>query len=220
MKARDTAERDVDRACRSTSRSDRLLRAPVAASRDAGEHPLQHRPRQRITVGEVLVGRQLHLRAAVGTPHPRPLDRDPAATERHLARLVAVTHRCPLRNVLALRAHNLDDLFLEQLGQHPEPNADAQGEQPLLRRPHQLAKRLLHPRRQRQLLVSDLLQRYGLHGGSSCLTTTSTTRHGRRATGRDGRTATSNFYDERDNLRSTIAWASVRECPPTAAAKR
>src|SRR5439155_5296621 len=32
------------------------------------------------------------------------------------------------------------------------------------------------------------------------VSTTSTTRHGRRATGRGGRTATSKFYDSRDNL--------------------
>jgi hypothetical protein len=111
-----------------------------------------------------------------------------------------VTDRDRLRVVLALRANDLDELLLKQLDKDAEADTDAQGEQPLLRRPHQLAERLLHPRRQRQLIVSDLLPRYGLHGGSSCLSTTSTTRHGHCATGRDGRTATSKFYDERDNL--------------------
>jgi Tol biopolymer transport system component len=52
-------------------------------------------------------------------------------------------------------------------------------------------KRLLHARRQRQLDRADLLQRYGLHGGSSCLDDDFGTRHGRGATGRGGRTASS-----------------------------
>jgi hypothetical protein len=71
----------------------------------------------------------------------------------------------------ALRADDLVDLFLHQLGKHVEPDTDAQGEQPFLRRAQQLPERLLHPRRQPKLtaqaLGSDLPQRYGLHGGSS-----------------------------------------------------
>ena len=71
--------------------------------------------------------------------------------------------------MLALLTDHLADLLLHQLGQHAEPDADAQREQPLLRRVHQLAERLLHPRRQRQLTSltrGNLLQRYRLHGGS------------------------------------------------------
>ena len=83
----------------------------------------------------MLVGRKRHLALPVGGAHPRPLDRDAPAAERHLARLVAVTHRDPIGVVLALRADDLDDLLLHQLGQHAEPDADAQREQPLLRRP-------------------------------------------------------------------------------------
>src|SRR5438128_2906134 len=113
---------------------------------------------------------------------------------------MAVPDGGALGDVLAPRPDHLDDLLLEQLSQQPEPDTDAQGQQPLLRRPHQLTERLLHPRRQRQFLGSDLSQRYRPHGGSSCLSTTSRPRHGRHATGRDGRTATSTFYDSRDNL--------------------
>lgn len=54
-----------------------------------------------------------------------------------------MTHRAALRVVLALRADDFDDLFLKQLGEHTEPDADAQGEQPFLRRADQLAERLL-----------------------------------------------------------------------------
>jgi hypothetical protein len=117
----------------------------------------------------VSVGRKPHLLPAVAAPRARPLDRDATTVQCHLARLVPVAHRRPLRVVPALRADHLDDLFLHQLGEHAEPNTDAQGEQPLLRRTDQLPKRLLHAWRQRQLGGADLLPRYGLHGGSSCL---------------------------------------------------
>lgn len=84
-----------------------------------------------------------------------------------------MAHRRPVRVVSALRADDLVDLLLHQLGEHTEPDTDAQSEQPFLRRAHELAERLLHPRRQRQLtsraVGDDLFQRYGLHGGSSCL---------------------------------------------------
>jgi hypothetical protein len=63
------------------------------------------------------------------------------------------------------------DNLVDQLGQHTKPDADAQGEQSLLRRAHQPAQRLLNARRQHELAAclvdSDLLARYGLHGGSS-----------------------------------------------------
>ena len=45
-----------------------------------------------------------------------------------------------------LRADDFDDLFLKQLGEYTEPDADAQGEQPFLRRADQLAERLLPAR--------------------------------------------------------------------------
>jgi hypothetical protein len=44
--------------------------------------------------GEQLVGRHRQFARAVGGPHPRPLDRHPAATQGHRAPLVAVAHRC------------------------------------------------------------------------------------------------------------------------------
>ncbi len=38
--------------------ADRFLRAPVPTGRDAGEHPLQHDPTERIAFSEMLIGRQ------------------------------------------------------------------------------------------------------------------------------------------------------------------
>jgi hypothetical protein len=113
MKARETDERDVRPRLLLHLLADRLLRAAVAAGRDASEHPLQHRARQRIPVGEMLVRREPHLGAAVSTANARPVDRDAAAAERHLARLVPVPDRGALRGVLALRPDDLDDFFLE-----------------------------------------------------------------------------------------------------------
>ena len=49
--------------------------------------------------------------------------------------------------VLALRAHDVAHLLLHQLAQHAEPDADAQREQALLGRSHELPERLLNSRR-------------------------------------------------------------------------
>jgi hypothetical protein len=141
-------------------------------------------------------------------PQDRRFHPNRTAAERHLARLVPVPHGGALRVVLAPRADDIDHLFLHQLGQHPEPDADAQRQQPLLRRADQLPERLLHAGRQRQLLVSDLLQRYGLHGGSSCLERR--LRHSPRS--RRDRTRREDrhlkFYELRDNL----LFCLVRHC--------
>ena len=64
--AREIDDFEVERARCSTCVADRLLSAPVAARRDAGKHPLQHHPRQRIAVSEVPVGHKRQLAAAVG----------------------------------------------------------------------------------------------------------------------------------------------------------
>ena len=132
--------------------ADRLARAREAARRDAGEHLLQHHPGQRVAIGEVRVGDQRHLAGAVSGPGPRTLNRDAPPAERDLARLMAMAHRGAVRVARALRAHDIVDLLLEQLGQHAEPGRDAQRQQPLLRCPHQLAQRLLHPGGQHGLL--------------------------------------------------------------------
>ncbi len=97
-----------------------------------------------------------------------PRDRDPSAAQRHLARLVPVTHRDPIGVLLAPRAHDLDDFLFQQLDQHAEADADAQRQQPLSRRAHQLPERLLHALRQHDLLTARLRERYvASHGGSS-----------------------------------------------------
>ena len=80
-----------------------------------------------------------------------------------------MAYRRAVRVALALRAHDIVDLLLQQLGQHPEPGRDAQRQQPLLRCPNQRAQRPLHPGGQHGLLSHrGLRDRYGLlHGGSS-----------------------------------------------------
>ena len=80
------------------------------------------------------VGRKRQLAAAIGAPDAWPLERHPAAAKRHLARIVAVTHRAALRIVSALRTHDLNDFFLHQLGQHAEADTDAEREQTFSRR--------------------------------------------------------------------------------------
>jgi hypothetical protein len=77
---------------------------------------------------------------------------------------MAVTHRRPLRELRVLGPNDIVDLGLEHLAEHAEPDADAQREQAVLRRVHQLAERLLHARRQRELASVAILL-YGPHGG-------------------------------------------------------
>src|SRR5918999_3271526 len=95
------------------------------ARRDAGEHPVHHRPRQRIAVGEVLVAPDGQLVLVVGRAHPWPADRQAPAAQGHRAVLVAMTLRRPLGVVLALRADNLGHLELHQFVDDAEPNAVA-----------------------------------------------------------------------------------------------
>ncbi len=81
---------------------------------------------------------------------------------------MAVAHGGPGAVVTALLADDLADLLLHQFGQDTEPDADRQGQKPLLGDAHQRPKRLLHPWRQRTLIARDGLHgRYvSLHGGS------------------------------------------------------
>ena len=148
--------------------ADRLTGALKAPSRDAREHLLKHQPRERVAVSEVLIGQERHLLAAVSATHTWTLHDHTAPAERYLARLMAVAHRGAVPIVLALRADDLAYLLLHQLGHHAEPDAHAQREQPLLCCVDELAKRLLHSSRQRELRGRGLRDRYGLlHGGSS-----------------------------------------------------
>src|SRR5215211_677581 len=142
------------------------------ARRDAGEHAVHHRPRQRVAVGEVPVALDRQLVLVIRRPHARATDRDAPAAQRHRPVLVTVTLRDAIAVVLALRTDDLVDLELHQLVHDTEPDADAQREQALPRRPDQLAQRLLNLRRQRALRRlqgrDDLGRSYLLHGGSSC----------------------------------------------------
>jgi hypothetical protein len=76
----------------------------------------------------MLIGPQRHLGGAVSGPHARPADLDATAAERDLTIVVAVTDSGPLGIPPGRRAHDVVDLFLEHLGQHPEPDAHAQRE--------------------------------------------------------------------------------------------
>jgi hypothetical protein len=141
-RARDRAGLELD------LRTDRFLRARVAPAGDAGEHPLEHDPVEGITIGEVAIGRELHLAGAVLRADTRTLGRDDAPAENDLARLVAVAVGRACRVGLAARADDVDDLLFHQLAQDAQADADREREQPLLRGPDQLAERDLHPPRQ------------------------------------------------------------------------
>ena len=93
--------------------------------------------------------------------------------------------------VLALGPDDLGHLRLHQLVHDAEPDANAQGEQPLLRCPDEFTQRLLDLRWERALRVlgrrGDLRCGYLLHGGSSCSAWTSSTPHASNGSGRGGR---------------------------------
>jgi len=113
-----------------------------------------------------------------------------------------MTGRGPLAVVPALRADDIVDLFLHQLADDAEPDADREREQPLPGGADQLAERLLDTGRQHILLSGrGLRERYGLlHGGSSLdLWWIART----LPVGADGAGGTAvKFYELRDNLRT------------------
>jgi hypothetical protein len=84
-----TADFDVERACASTFsptgsrvRSKRRVETPASICSSAN--------RVRVAIGEVLIGDQRHLLAAIGRAHARALHSYTAPTKGHLAILVAV----------------------------------------------------------------------------------------------------------------------------------
>jgi len=124
-----------------------------------------------------------------------------------------VTNRGALRVVLALRADDVDDFLFQQLGQHAEPDADAQGEQPFLGRADQLPERLLHALRQHDLFVARLRERYvAPHGGSS-LSIFRITRHAPKRSGREGGTADLRSSTSYGTTSSRLAPALMRMTP-------
>ena len=152
--------------------ADRLADTSKLAGRDAGEHPVHHRPRQRVAVSEVLVALNGQLALVHGRAHPRTTHRNAPGAQGHRPGLVAVPDSDAIRVVLALRADDFVDLELHQLVHDAEPDTHAEREQALSRCPDQLAQRLLDSRWKRTLGRpqgrDDLGGEYLLHGGPSC----------------------------------------------------
>jgi hypothetical protein len=73
---------------------------------------------------------KLDFFGAVRGASPRSPHRHTAAAERDFAALMPVSHRATIGEVASLRAHDVLDLSLHQLVQHPDPDAAAQREQP------------------------------------------------------------------------------------------
>ncbi len=184
--------------------ADRLTGPRVAARRDAGQHPLEHHVGELVTRREVRIGVQLDLALAVGGPGARPADRHPAAPERDLAALVTVADRGAVWIVSALRADDLVDLGFHDLVQHAQADADAQRQQPFLRRAGQLTQRVLDPLRQpldaacADNLVGDVI--YGSHGGPPVSMDLFALATLPAAADEAGGSPSIKFYELRDNL--------------------
>lgn len=73
----------------------------------AGEHPVHHRPRQRVGLGEVLVRLNRQLALVVGPAQSAAVGPVRAGRPRSSTVLVAVTDRCVSGVVPALRTYDL-----------------------------------------------------------------------------------------------------------------
>ena len=125
---------------------DRLAHPRVLARGHAREHPVHHHHRQRIPIGEVFIRPDRQLALVIRRADPRSADLHPPATQRHRPALMTVSLGRPVRVPPALRADDLLDLGLHQLVHHTQPDTDAQRQEPLPRRAHELAERLLNLR--------------------------------------------------------------------------
>ena len=70
MNSSETVLLTVERAGLLDLLADRLADAGELARRHAGEHPVHHRPGQRIAVGEVLIGLDRQLALIIGCADP------------------------------------------------------------------------------------------------------------------------------------------------------
>ncbi len=104
----------------------------VAAGRQLGQHPLHRQAAQDLGGGEQLIGRHRHLLGAVRAAHPGAAHRHPPAAQGHRAVLAAVTHRCPLRVVAALRPADPGHVRFHHRRHHLHPGRHGEGQQALL----------------------------------------------------------------------------------------
>jgi hypothetical protein len=184
-------------------RTDGLQPDLVAARGQLGQHPLHRELVEQVGGGERLVGRHGQLSGAVGGPDPGAADPHPAATQGHLARLAAMAHRSPLREVAALGTDQPGDILDQHGLKHLQAGPHRQGQQPLAGGAGKLGDRDGHPLGQVGQVKLGLVGGGGVgilrHGGpllvellGGCPTPTT-----RQASGGDRHP---NFYGNRDNL--------------------
>ncbi len=104
------------------NRHRRVQRRPLPWQWPVGEH---------LNAGEQLIRRHRQLAATIDRAHTRPLDRHPVPAESDRALLGAVTHRRPVRVVLALRAACRGHVGVHHRGHHLKPNAHRHRQQAL-----------------------------------------------------------------------------------------
>ena len=189
--SRETDDFDVDRAARSTSLADRLLRAPVAAGRDAGEHPLQHRPasagrgrrstRRSRSGSSALRRRRVRTRGRSTATRRPPSVTSPASCP---CRTAARSGSClPFGPTTSSTSSSISSAST------PSPTPTLSASSPSFADPDQLPERLLHARRQHAPPAASRPARAirSLHGGSSFdLTDSHPPRSQRERTRREG----------------------------------
>jgi hypothetical protein len=101
--------------------ADRLPGPGVAARRYARQHALEHSARERVLGGEVAVGGEPDLVAAVARPDPGALDLNAPPAEGHLTGGAAVAVGRALCVVAAPGPGDFGDLVLHRLVEHGSP---------------------------------------------------------------------------------------------------
>jgi len=148
---------------------DRFQADPVAAGRQARQHPFHRHPPEDLGGGEQLVGRHRQLTGAVHSPDPRPLHAHPAPAQGHRAGPGAMAHRYPLGVVAPARTCQRGHVGFHQRTHHLQAGADRQREQPLAHVAGDIGHHHAHPLRHGQFERVSHAGRLGLillgHGG-------------------------------------------------------
>jgi parallel beta-helix repeat protein len=129
------------------ARPDRLQPDRVAPGRQPGQHPLHRHPPQHLGLGEQLVGGHRQLTGAVDGAHPRPAHRHPAPAQAHRPGPVPVAGRGTFGVVTALAPAHCGHVGFHHRGQHLQPGAHGESQQPFLHFAGQLGQRHAHPLR-------------------------------------------------------------------------
>jgi hypothetical protein len=112
--------------------TNRLQAHRVAPGRQPGQHALHRHAPEHFGAREQLIGGHRQLPGAIGGAHPRPAHRHPTPTQAHRSGPVPVAGRGAFGVVASLGPARRGHVGLHHRGQHLQPGAHGQGQQPFL----------------------------------------------------------------------------------------